>query len=98
MAGSRPFPTSPNRRAIVPAGFDVTAAVRQLSLDLRGRLLELQHIDVERIVFRLCQTRRAGPFGVQATMTPLRFRQGAETTTRRGTAWRIHPLPLDTVG
>jgi hypothetical protein len=103
MAGGRPFPTSANRRGILPAGFgntafDVTAAVRQLSLDLCTRLDELRHIDVARIVFRLCQTRRAGQYGVQATMTPLRFRNGVETTTRRGGAWRIHPLPVDAAG
>lgn len=100
MARGRQLPTetSTNPRSIAPAGFDVTAAARQLSFDLSARLPELRHIEVERIVFRLCQTRRAGQYGVQATMTPLRFRNGAEVTTRRGSAWRIHPLPLDSAG
>jgi len=79
-------------------GLDVTARVHRLCGDVCTRLPELAHIDMSRVVVRLCQTRRSGPYGVQATMTPLRFRDGAETTTRRGGLWRIHPCPQDAGG
>ncbi len=98
MAGGRPLPTSVSRRGIAPVGFDVTTAVRELAVDACSRLSELQHIVCEQIVFRICQTRRAGPYGVQATMTPLRFRDGAETTVRRHRTWRINPLPSTPTG
>lgn len=80
------------------ASLDVTSRVQRLCADVSSRLPELSHVDMTRVVVRLCQTRRAGPYGVQATMTPLRFRDGAETTIRRGSAWRIHPCPLDSAG
>jgi predicted metallopeptidase len=53
---------------------------------------------MDRVVVRLCQTRRAGTYGTQASMTPLRFQNGAETVVRRGAAWRIHPCPGDAAG
>lgn len=92
MAGSRP--TSDARLPL----FDVTARVRLLCEDFAARLPELRHVEMARVSLRLCQTRRAGPYGVQATMTPLRFRDGAETTIRRGTTYRIHPVPVDSSG
>lgn len=80
------------------AGLDLTSRVHALCADVVTRLPELGHIDMGRVVVRLCQTRRAGLHGVQATMTPLRFRDGAETVIRRGGAWRIHPCPGDALG
>lgn len=77
---------------------DVTAHTRRLCDDLCTRLPELRHVDMARVALRLCQTRRAGVYGVQATMTPLRFRDGAETTVRRGRTWRIAPCPTDAAG
>lgn len=86
----------PSSAAVV--GLDVTARTRLLCEDLCARLAELRHIDVSRMAIRLCQTRRAGVYGVQATMTPLRFRDGAETAVRRGRTWRIGPCPTDATG
>jgi len=82
----------------VAGALDVTGRVRRLCEDLCERLPELGHIRMDRVAVRLCQTRRAGPYGVQATMTPLRFRDGAETTVRRGRIWRIRPCPDDSEG
>jgi hypothetical protein len=79
-------------------GFDYTAAVRTLCETLCRDLAELRHIDMPRMAVRTCQTRRRGPYGVQATMTPLRFEAGATTKIRRGREWVIHPLPSDPAG
>lgn len=84
-------------QASSPRGLDLTAVVRSLCAELSG-LDALRHIDMRRVAVRMCQTRRAGPYGVQATMTPLRFRGGATSTVRRGTDWVVHPLPRDVQG
>jgi hypothetical protein len=93
MAGRRPSSSDAGS-----TGLDVTARVRRLCEDLVATLDELRHIDMSRTALRLCQTRRAGHHGVQASMTPLRFRDGADTLVRRGTPWRIHPCPHDSLG
>jgi hypothetical protein len=87
---------SPSPRSA--AGFDYTAAVRTLCEDLCRNLAELRHIEMSRMAVRICQTRRRGPYGTQATMTPLRFAGGAATSFRRGREWVIHPLPVDPGG
>jgi len=58
------------------AGFDITAAVRELSADAVGRLSELGHIDVNRIAFTFAPTRKPVAHGMQASLTPLRFAGG----------------------
>lgn len=88
---------SPSESA-TPVGLDVTLYVHRLCNHLCRTLPELGHIDMSRVALRICQTRRRGPYGVQATMTPLRFREGATTTLRRGKLWAIHPLPRDSAG
>jgi len=77
---------------------DLTARMRQLCEHICATLDELRHIDMRRVALRVCQTRRRGPYGVQATMTPLRFRDGATSTIRRNRRWVIRPLPLDAEG
>jgi len=77
---------------------DLTARMRQLCEHICATLDELRHIDMRRVALRVCQTRRRGPYGVQATMTPLRFRDGATSTMRRNRRWVIRPLPLDADG
>jgi hypothetical protein len=79
-------------------GLDVTSIVHRLCTDVCSRLPELSHVEMSRVAVRLCQTRRASRYGVQATMTPLRFRDGAEIVVRRGGPWRIHPCPVDAAG
>lgn len=91
-------PDAPTADALVRReGLDLTAVTRRLCEEL-CRIGELRHIDMARIAVRMCQTRRPGPFGVQATMTPLRFRGGAVTTKRRGADWVVHPVPRDVDG
>jgi hypothetical protein len=75
-----------------PAGFDFTVHMRRLCRDIASRLDELRHIDVQRVAIRCCQTRKAALHGIQATLTPLRFEQGALTTWRNGRRWTIERL------
>jgi hypothetical protein len=73
-------------------GFDFTHHMRQLCGDMVSRLDELRHIDLDRVAIRFCQTRRTGPYGIQASLTPLRFARGALETRRRGRRYTIERI------
>ncbi len=66
------------------AGFDLTAHLRLVCVNLVARLPELAHIDLSRVAFSFRQTRTSSRWGVQATLTPLRFEGGSPHTLRRG--------------
>ncbi|HEV3344406.1 MAG TPA: hypothetical protein VG125_28780 [Pirellulales bacterium] len=73
-------------------GFDFTFHAGRLCADLCGRLDELRHIDMSRVLIRYCQVRRPGPYGLQASLTPLRFEHGRLHTRRHGRRWTIQRL------
>jgi hypothetical protein len=73
-------------------GFNFTAHMRALCQDAVARTPELKHVDMTRVALRFCQVRAFGPHGVQASLTPLRFRDGSRTTVRRGVLVTIEPL------
>ncbi|HEV3023218.1 MAG TPA: putative metallopeptidase [Pirellulales bacterium] len=73
-------------------GFDFTFHVRRLCADIAARLPEMMHIDVERVAFRYCQARSSARHGTHATLTPLRFAEGAWETERAGRRWMIERL------
>ncbi|MBS0211149.1 MAG: hypothetical protein JSS27_19560 [Planctomycetes bacterium] len=66
--------------------------MRRLCQDITVRLPEFRHIDMSRVALRGCQTRRAGRYGVQASLTPMRFKDGAVQTIRRGRPYRVRPI------
>lgn len=65
------------------SGFDFTAHMRRLCEDLTARLPQLAHVDMRRVAVSYCQARKNVPHGLQASLTPMRFEQGALTTERR---------------
>jgi hypothetical protein len=56
---------------------------------MAARLPELSHIDSTRVLFTFRQTRKVTRYGVQATLTPLRFEGGKPHTVRRGRRWGV---------
>ena len=76
-------------------GFDFTAAMRRLCGDMVARSPDLAHIDVTRIAFGVCQTRRDVKHGMYASLTPLRFQAGLRSKTIRGVQWQIPTLSDD---
>ena len=80
-----------------PQGFDFTAAMRAICADMASRLPELGHIDVDRVAIGLRHARRRQPYGLYATLTPLRFAGGAAHEVRRGRRYRIQPM-IDAAG
>jgi predicted metallopeptidase len=78
-------------------GFDFTLHIRRLAQDISRRLPELSHVDLSQVAIRFCQARKAVPYGIQASLTPLRFENGALTTRRLGRTWSIQRV-LDDSG
>lgn len=72
--------------------FDFTAGMRTLCHDMAGRLPELAHVEMDRVAVCFCQARKRVPHGMFASLTPLRFAGGAETTIRRGRRFAIQRL------
>ncbi|HEX6961214.1 MAG TPA: hypothetical protein VF175_05060 [Lacipirellula sp.] len=73
-------------------GFDFTAAIRAVCVDMARRVPDLAHIDMQRVAVGVCQTRHGALHGVFATLTPLRFEGGRIDKTVRGRPHRIQPL------
>lgn len=69
-------------------GFDFSAAMRCLCGDMVQRLDELRHIQLDYVAISLCRTRRQSPYGVFASLTPLRFEGGTQERVVRGRRYR----------
>src|SRR5438132_7061224 len=69
--------------------FDFCGHVRGLCADMVARCQELWHIDVSRLLFAVTQARNGRAHGLQARVTPLRFRDGRLTRRGRGTAYQV---------
>lgn len=77
---------------------DFTRRMRVLCEDMIARLPDvLGHIEMRRVALAFRQTRSGSPYGVYATLTPLRFSGGAAETVRRGRRWRM-PRLYDAAG
>lgn len=77
--------------------FDFTARMRLVCQDMTGRLPELGHIDLDRVLVCFKQARKRVPHGLFASLTPLRFAGGSATTIRRGRHFTIERL-IDRAG
>jgi hypothetical protein len=69
--------------------FDFSGHIRRLCDDIVRRCTELRHIDVSRLLFGATQARSGRPYGLQARVTPLRFRNGCLTRRRRDGAYQV---------
>lgn len=78
-------------------GFNFCQHARRLCADLVAGLPELAHVDLSRVAVCFAQARTAALHGVQATLTPLCFADGAATTQKRGRDWAIQRV-VDAAG
>lgn len=79
-------------RCAKAAPFDFTAQMRRLAEDFVARLPELAHLDLSRVLICYCQARNGAPYGMFASLTPLRFAGGHATRTRRGQVQTIESV------
>jgi hypothetical protein len=75
--------------------FDFCRHVRRLCADIVARCAELWHIDVSRLLFAVTQARSGRRHGLQARITPLRFRDGALLRRRRGVTYQVQRYYVD---
>jgi predicted metallopeptidase len=69
--------------------FDFCHHIRTLCADVIRHCSELKHIDVSRLLFGITQARSGRRRGLQATLTPLRFRHGQLTRRRDGRLYQV---------
>jgi hypothetical protein len=69
--------------------FDFCGHVRRLCADVVTQSEELRHIDVSRLLFAVTQARSQRSYGLQAKVTPLRFRHGNLQHCRRGVSYQV---------
>lgn len=77
--------------------FDFSAAMRRLCDDVVARVPEFAHVRMEQVAVTFAQTRSKVSYGLQAKLTPMRFRDGALTVRRGGREWTIQRLFHDNV-
>jgi hypothetical protein len=66
-----------------------------LCADLVRRCEELRHVDVSRLLFAVTQARSGRTHGLQARVTPLRFRDGRLLRSRRGVTYQVQRYFVD---
>jgi hypothetical protein len=75
--------------------FDFCARVRELCADIVRHSADLTHIDVSRLLFCMTQARTGQAHGLQARVTPLRFRHGRLTRRRHATLYQVQRYFVD---
>lgn len=75
--------------------FDFCEHVRRLSADIAARCEVLRHVDVSRILIGFTQARTGRAHGLQARVTPLRFRGGTLVRRRRGIHYQVQRFFVD---
>lgn len=78
-------------------GFNITAHVRTLCIDVTKRLPEMTHIDMTRVAVAFCQARKRVSHGMYASLTPMRFERGSLYMARHGRRYTCQRL-YDTQG
>jgi hypothetical protein len=73
-------------------GFDFTANMRRVVQAMVDQLVELQHIQLDRVAFSFGQARKRTQHGIYASLTPMRFQGGSLTTQRRGEPYTVQRL------
>jgi hypothetical protein len=72
--------------------FDYCVAMQLLGQHMVVSTPELAHVDFRQICVVFAQARKRVNYGLYASLTPLRFKDGSLTTTRRGRPYTIQRL------
>lgn len=58
-------------------------------MDVCFRVPALNHIDMNRVAVSFARTKHSAPYGIFASMTPLRFENGELVQSKRGRNWTL---------
>ena len=75
--------------------FDFSRALRAICSDIAFRCPTFSHIDTTRMLFSFTPSRNRSRFGLQARVTPMRFRDGALTRRLRGILFGVQRYYID---
>jgi hypothetical protein len=75
--------------------FDFCGHVRRLCGDIVARTADLAHIDASRLLFAVTQARSGVTHGLQARVTPLRFRHGRLVKRKGGVLYQVQRYVVD---
>lgn len=87
----RPRPTPDD----TVAPLDFTGRIRRLCADVAARCPDLAHIDPPAVLFTFTTSRTRRSAGLLARVTPMRFREGAQTRRTRGVVYRAQQYYVD---
>jgi hypothetical protein len=76
--------------------FDFCGHVRRLCADITARCELFRHIDLSRVLVAVTQARSGRARGLQARVTPLRFRDGHLTRPRHGVTYQVQRYFIET--
>ncbi|MFM8273348.1 MAG: hypothetical protein ACKODX_13625 [Gemmata sp.] len=76
-------------------GLDFTARMRALCEDVAARCEELRHIQMPRVLVAFTPSRNRSRYGLQARVTPLRFRNGQLTRRHGPTDYQVQRFFVD---
>ena len=86
----RRVPNVPATRAL-----DFTARMHALCADVAARCAELRHVHMPRVLVTFTPSRNRSRYGLQARVTPLRFRDGALTRRHGPTEYQVQRFYVD---
>jgi hypothetical protein len=75
--------------------FDFTAAMHRLCEDVSGRCETLRHIHMPRVLVTFTPSRNRSRYGLQARLTPLRFRHGVLTRRHGASEYQVQRFIVD---
>ncbi|HEY1192111.1 MAG TPA: hypothetical protein VGE74_31070 [Gemmata sp.] len=73
----------------VGAALDFTARMRELCADVAARCEALRHVHMPRVLVSFTPSRNRSRYGLQARVTPLRFRDGTLTRSHGPTDYQV---------
>ncbi len=81
--------------AEVPRPFDFSAAMRRLCDDVADRCEALRHVHMPRVLVSFTPCRNRSRYGLQARVTPLRFRDGALVRRHGSVEYQVQRFFVD---
>ena len=93
--GNRPRPQPPADRPRRPEPLDFCGRMRRLCEDVAARCEALRHVRMPAVLLTFTPSRNRSPYGLQARVTPLRFRDGRMTRRHGSVEYQVQRYFLD---